>query len=493
MMDEHECLDCGHHWHVGEADNADRRQHQIDQPHTDLGNTRRMVADHGYDLRHAPQWGSWLTWDGHRWTEDVTGEVYRRAKAVVDAMLTQMATIEDAEARKQLHKWWQQSQAASRIDAMVHLAKTEPGIPVRIDEMDGDQWAINTESGLVDLRTGGITVAERRHLVTKLAPVTIDPMATCPTWEWFVDWAMRGDVELVGFLQRAVGYSLTGTVGEQVLFFLHGGGANGKSTFLTVLQRMLGDYAAAAEPDLLLTTQGDRHPAGIADLLGRRLVVVQETDEGRRLAEATVKVLTGGDTIKARRMRENFFEFRPTHKLWMAANHRPRVRGTDHAIWRRIMLVPFLATVAPDQQDQRLLDKLLAEMPGIMQWALAGCRQWVAEGLRPPAAVLEATRDYRTGEDHVGRFIEECCLLDEHLSVSAHHLRQAYEAWCAEAGERPWSAKAVAPHLTDRGCTLDRTKSARVWRGISTAWGVGGGSGGRSDGYRDASPDEGPF
>lgn len=441
----------------------------LGQPYTDLGNTRRMVADHGHDLRYAPQWGTWLVWEGARWREDITGEANRRAKAVVDGMLTQMATITDDDARKALFKWWQRSQGAARIDAMVHLSRTEPGIPVRVDEMDGDPWLLNTASGAVDLRTGEIHDADRRAMVTKLAPVEVRPGSACPTWEWFIDWAMQGDHELVEFVRRAVGYSLTGTVGEQCLFFLHGGGANGKSTFLSVLQRMMGDYAASAEPDLLLATTNERHPAGVADLLGRRLVIVQEADEGRRLAEATVKLLTGGDTIKARRMRENFFEFRPTHKLWMAANHRPSVRGTDHAIWRRIRMIPFLAQVSPDDQDPTLLDRLLAEMPGILQWAIAGCHEWAQGGLRPPPAVLAATQEYRTEQDHVGRFLDECCTIADGLAITARDLRTAYEAWCTENGERAWSAKAMAPHLVDRGCEPQRGGggTSRFWRGLA--------------------------
>ncbi len=454
-----------------ERDPDDDTAPGIAQPYTDLGNTRRLVADHGHDLRYAPQWGTWLVWEGTRWREDITGEATRRAKAIVDGMETEMATIHDDDARKALHKWWQRSQAAARIDAMVHLSRTEPGIPVRVDEMDADPWLLNTASGALDLRAGTLTDLDRRAMVTKLAPVTVESESACPTWEWFVDWAMKGDEELVAFVQRAVGYSLTGTVGEQCLFFLHGGGANGKSTFLSVLQQLMGDYAASAEPDLLLATQGDRHPAGVADLLGRRLVVVQETDEGRRLAEATVKLLTGGDTIKARRMRENFFEFRPTHKLWMAANHRPSVRGTDHAIWRRIRMIPFTASVSPDEQDPTLLDRLIEELPGILQWALTGCRQWRTGGLKPPAAVLAATQDYRTEQDHVGRFLEECCTLAEGLTITARDLRTAYEAWCTEAGERPWSAKAMAPHLIDRGCEQQRGSNGgpRLWRGIALA------------------------
>lgn len=442
-----------------DADPAIPGQH----PFSDLGNARRLVDDHGHDLRYAPQLGTWLAWDGRRWAEDVTGEADRRAKAVVDGFYTQLATLAGEESRKKLAAHWMRSQAAPRLEAMVRLARTEPGVPVTVAELDADPWLLNTETGAIDLRTGEITCGERRLLVTKLASITVDPAAQCPTWRWFLDWAMRGDEQLVGFLQRAVGYSLTGSVGEQCLFFLHGSGENGKSTFLNVLQRLAGDYALAAEADLLLATTHERHSTGIADLVGRRLVVVQETDDGRRLAEATVKQLTGGDTIRARRMRQDNFEFRPTHKLWMAANHRPMVRGTDHGIWRRIRMVPFEAAVAPGERDPGLLDRLLTELPGILNWALEGARQWLADGLRPPDAVLQATQEYRTEQDHVGRFVADICTLAPTVCVSAKDLRTAYEAWCEENGERAWSAKAMAPQLVDRGCE-------RVQAGRSKAW-----------------------
>lgn len=450
---------------------GDEPQHLDQQPFSDLGNARRLIAEHGHDLRHAPQLGHWLAWDGMRWAEDVTGEAHRRAKTVVDGMLTQMATLVDSDDRKKLFGHWMKSQSAPRLAAMVEVARTEPGVPVLVAELDADPWQLNTTAGVVDLRTGEVHPAERRALVTKLAPARPDPAAGCPTWLAFLEWAMQGDDELVGFIQRAVGYSLTGRVDEQVLFFLHGHGENGKSTFLNVLQAMLGDYAIAAEPDLLIASQGDKHSTGIADLVGRRVAVVQETEEGRRFAEATVKQLTGGDVVRARRMRKDFFEFRPTHKLWMAANHKPNVRGTDHAIWRRIRLIPFTASLAPGQKDERLLDKLLAELPAITAWALEGCLTWQRDGLRPPAVVIEATQEYRTEQDHVGRFIEDVCVLDAEQCVAARELRKAYEAWCEENGERPWSAKAMAPQLVERGC--ERFKVGRenesTWVGLALA------------------------
>lgn len=443
--------------------------------YTDLGNARRLVDAYGDTLRYAPQLGAWLTWDTARWREDITGEAQRRAKDTVDAMFTEIAAGGmDRDEAKALAAHWNRSQAAPRLEAMVHLARTEPGIPVLVGNLDADHWALNTLDGVIDLRTGQLAPHDRNALHTKLAPVHYNPTATCPTWQWFIDWAMRGDAELVGFIQRAIGYSLTGDVREQVLFFCHGTGENGKSTMLNVLQELIGDYAVAAESELLLASDHAKHPTGLADLLGGRFVVAQELEDGRRLAEALVKQLTGGDVIKARRMRQDFFTFWPTHKLWMAANHKPGVRGTDHAIWRRIRLIPFLATVEPGKRDENLPAKLRAELPGILNWAIEGCLEWQRDGLKAPPAVLAATTAYRAEQDHVGRFLAECCELAPDASVSAKELRSTYEAWCDENGERPWSAKAIGAQLADRG--LDRVKTGRTntytWLGLQIADGV---------------------
>ena len=437
-----------------------------DQPYTDLGNARRLVAAHGHDLRYAPELGAWLIWDGTRWAEDVTLEVNRRQKAVVDAMFTQLATVVGQERRKRLFSHWQRSQASARLTASVEVARSEPGVPVLVRQLDSDPWALNTLSGLIDLRTGALSGHERHALVTKLAPVHVEPDAGCPTWEWFVDWAMGGDAELIGFLQRAIGYSLTGTVGEQVLFFCHGDGENGKSTFLNVIAKLLGDYSWTAESDLLLAAEHSRHSTGVLDLAGRRFVVAQELDEGRKLAEAMVKKLTSHEAISARRMRQDNVEFLPTHKLWMAANHKPGVRGTDHAIWRRIRLIPFHARIAPGERDEHLPDRLNVELPGILQWALRGCCMWQQVGLQPPAAVAEATSTYRAEQDHVGRFLADCCEADEHATTTARDLRTVYEAWCAEQGEHAWSARAMGSHLTERGYERRQEGRSKAWTWI---------------------------
>lgn len=439
---------------------------------TDLGNARRLVAAAGADLRYVPEWGRWLAWDGHRWLRDVTGEVHRRAKAGVEHILAEAGEAPTQTRREKLAKWWMASQSAARLSSMVLLASTEAGVGVEVAQLDSHPMLLNVANGTVDLRTGRLHPSDPGQLLTKMAPVHYQPDATCPTFTRFIHQIAGGDDELVSFLQRAVGYSLTGLVNEQVLFFCHGGGSNGKTTLMTVLEEILGDYAIATAPNLLINTGDNEHPTAVADLVGVRLAVSQEVEEGRRLAETTVKQLTGGDTVKARFMRQDFFEFRPTHKLWLCANHRPFVRGTDHAIWRRIRLIPFGVTIADADQDKNLGTKLHDELPGILNWAVAGCLQWQHDGLGAPTAVEAATGAYRDENDIIGRFIEECCTVGEGFKTPARDLRESYVAWCEENGERPMSQRALAPHLHERG--LESAKDRRRhswWLGIAVVEG----------------------
>lgn len=439
-------------------------------PYTDLGNARRLVHAHGRDLRYSPQLGAWFAWEGKAWAEDLTGTVHRRAKDVVDAMLTEMAEMTNSDDKKALNKHWMSSMSAGSLAAMVTVAKTEPQIPIMIHDLDANPWLFNTTNGTIDLSDSSFKAHARGDLITKISPVDYDPEATCPTWEWFVSWAMQDDAQMIEFVQRAVGYSLTGSTAEQVLFFLNGGGENGKSTFLGVLQHILGDYAISAEADLLLATDNERHSTGLTDLVGRRFVVAQELDEGRRLAEATVKQLTGGDKVRARRMRQDFFEFEVDAKFWIAANHRPQIRGTDHAIWRRIRLVPFTATIA-GKKDPTLPSKLLAESAGILNWALEGLRKWRDDGLGESATVTEATNSYRADQDHLGLFIDESCVIHPDTYCSARELRTVYEKWCEENGERPWGVRKVGNRLTERGFGREKRGHANtyVWLGIGIA------------------------
>ncbi|MGE0607124.1 MAG: phage/plasmid primase, P4 family [Pirellulales bacterium] len=431
---------------------------------SDLGNAQRFVAQHGADLRYCYPWGKWLAWDGRRWRMDDTGEVERRAKATVRSMYAEAQALPDAE-RQALVKHALECERAARVRSMIDLARSE--LAVLPAALDCDQWLLNCPNGTVDLRTGEARPHDRADLLTKLCPVAYDPDAATFVWDGlFLERVFAADWQLVGFVQRLLGYCLTGSVREQVLPILWGIGANGKSTLLGVMLDLLGgDYAMKAAPDLLMV-KGDAHPTERADLHGKRLVVAIETDDGKRLAEALVKDLTGGDRIRARRMREDHWEFAPTHKLILATNHRPTIRGTDHAIWRRIRLVPFNVVIPDDQQDKTLPDRLRGELPGILAWCVQGCLAWQRDGLGLPDDVREATAEYRQHQDVLGAFLNECCLLGDGLRCKASTLYAAYIDWCKATGERPAKQREFGSTMTERG--FDRFANNGTWyRGLT--------------------------
>lgn len=337
---------------------------------------------------------------------------------------------------------------------------------VGVEQFDADPWLLNVANGTIDLRTGELREHRREDLLTKLCPVPFDPDATCPTFEGFLD-RILPDPEVHAFVQRAVGYALTGSTREQVLFILWGGGANGKTTLVEALLAVLGDYGLMTPTDTIAARRETSIPNDVARLRGARFVGAIETDENRRLAEARVKQLTGSDTISARHMRAEWFDFKMSGKLFLATNHKPVIRGTDYAIWRRIRLVPFTITIPDDEKDGALPDKLLAEAPGILRWAVDGCAAWQHEGLGAPEAVSVATDDYRTEQDVLGEFIRDCCSTHPDASCTAAELYDAFADW---HGGRPMNKKTFGLRLQERGFEPSRRyrdgRQQRCWDGI---------------------------
>jgi len=429
---------------------------------TDLGNAQRMVARHGANLRYCHPWKRWFVWGGARWAQDDTAQVRRWAKDTVRAIYAEASRLPDEDRRKAVAKHALRSESDQKLRAMAALTESEPGIPVLPNQLDRQPWRLNVLNGTLDLRTGELLPHERADLMTKLAPVGYDPDATCPLWLAFLDRVMDSNEMLIRFLQRAVGYSLTASTVEQCFLILYGTGANGKSTFLQTVSAMAGDgYARQTPIETLLVRQGRGIPNDIARLQGARLVTAQEAEEGQRLAESLVKQLTGGDRVAARFLHAEFFEFEPQFKIWLATNHKPAIKGTDYAIWRRIRLVPFTVTIPEAEQDKDLGTKLLAELDGILAWAVRGCLDWQRDGLGTPSEVIKATQVYRDESDVVGRFLEACCVQTENTRARAGALYKAYKAWCEESGERPISGTRFGLRLTERG--LDKVKTTHVF------------------------------
>jgi P4 family phage/plasmid primase-like protien len=440
-----------------------------DGPHsytlTDLGNAERFVAQHGANVRYCYPWGRFLVWTGARWERDEAGKVYRLAKETVRSIYQEAAEAENETRRKALAQHATRSEAETKIKAMLELAKSE--IPVSPEELDAAPWLLNAPNGTVDLRSAELRPHRREDLITKIAPVEYDPDAAAPTWEAVLRRALPSE-ELRRFFKRVCGYALCGDVSEHILLVLYGTGANGKSTILNALLSAVGDYGMQAAPDLLVAKKG-AHPTEVADLFGMRLVASIEVEDGRRLAESLVKQLTGGDKVRARRMRQDFWQFDPTHTVFMAVNHRPEIRGTDTAIWRRIRLIPFTETIPPAEQDKKLPQKLEHERAGILRWAVEGCLEWQREGLQAPAEVRKATGQYRSEMDVIGAFLQDECEVGTDLKEPFTTLYKRYEEWCEEGGERAETRRKFNARLKERGQFEARRSGpggANEWHGL---------------------------
>lgn len=427
---------------------------------TDAANGDRFVRRHGENVRFVPEWG-WIVWTGKRWEAD---DLAARELALEAARgIHDEATAADGTGeQKAIADWARKSQQAQRLQAMLWCA--EPALKARSAEFDRQTLLLPVANGTVDLRTGELHPHRREHMATRLAPVYFDAGTACPVWLRFLERVVP-DEEVRDFLQRLVGYSLTGSTGEQVLAFLYGNGRNGKSVFLETIAAVLGDYHTATRIETLSVSRGGGIPNDVAALAGARLVTVSETPEGSRLNESLVKDLTGGDTIQARFLRREFFQFQPQFKLWIRGNHKPQIRGTDDGIWRRMLLVPFTVQIPSDEVDPTLSARLRDELPGILAWAVRGCLAWQERGLRAPRTVVAAVQEYRTEMDQLGEFLEDRCVITPDAHAPARDLYAAYKEWCLDSGHQPVSTTRFGLALGERGFIKRKPKTI-VWHGI---------------------------
>lgn len=435
---------------------------------TDAGNGERFAHRHGSVFRFDHDQGRWLRSDGRRWALDACRSVVAAAIATARSMYSEAAGAgRDEAARLAAHA--HRSESAGRLKAMLELASVNAQIARCTRDFDRDPMLLNVANGTVDLRTGEMYAARQGDLLTKLAPVAFDPAVTCPTWIAFLTWAFRSDTEVLDWVKQICGYTLTGRVDAQAWFFLHGQGRNGKTTFLEALERILGDYATRAMPDLLLAKALDQHPTELADLQGSRMVLCIEPDLGRRFRDGLLKALTGESRLKARRMHRDPFTFDVTSKLFVAANYKPEVRDASDGFWRRVQLVPFEAQVEDGDANPVLGEKLHAEAPGILAWCVQGCLAWQQLGaLLRPASVAGATQAYRDEQDHLRRFVDEACLVAPRAWAASGAVFAEYTRWCARSGEEPLSRLLFAQLLERQaGICPRRTKTARGWQGLA--------------------------
>lgn len=426
---------------------------KVKYPLTDLGNARHFVKMFQADVRYCPTFKSFFTWQNGTWLQDTDGAAMRLAKEFADHKLHSAGKKEVSHALT--------TQSSARLNALLDLVKSEPGIPVASDLLDADPWLFAVKNGVIDLRTGNLRDSRREDLLTKQSPIEFDPNAQCPLFLEFLTRIMQDNEEMVSFLQRFVGYTLTGLTREQALALCYGTGANGKSTLFKALSGIMGPHGIACSFDMLMIKKnGGGIPNDIARLRGARYVSASEAEEGARLAESLVKQLTGEDTISARFLFGEFFDFVPSFKLWLACNHKPTLRGDDPAVWRRLLLIPFNAFIPPAERDKDLNIKLCAEYPGILAWAVRGCLAWQENGLQAPDMVRVATEEYKAELDWIGRWLDECCLQGGVRSAQAAELYQSYRDWVERNGGIALSSTRFGIKLTERGFT--KTKNGVI-------------------------------
>jgi putative DNA primase/helicase len=411
----------------------------------------------------------WLIWGEHHWREDEDGALRRYAKNAARQREVLARPLEEKEHEKQ-RIWAFESESRSRLDATLILAQSEVLLADAGTEWDADPWLLGVPNGVVDLRAGGLRVGRQNDKITVVTKATFDAQASCPRWHRFLNEIFEGDTELIDYVWRAVGYSASGHTSEQCLFLCHGRGANGKSTLLETLRFALGEYAYNTPFSTLELQSRSSIPNDVAALAGRRLVVSSETNESSRFNEARVKALTGGDTITARLLYKEFFEFGPTAKYWLALNHVPSVKDDSHGFWRRVRLIPFLHKFEGQEQNMRLTAELQGEAPGILAWMVSGCLEWRRRGLASPQQVKSATESFRQLMDAVGEFIEDECVLDTGAEVSSADIWTSYLDYCNENREQPpLTRKEFSARLEAKGLSRARTddrKRTRIWKGI---------------------------
>ena len=412
---------------------------------TELGNAERIAYEYGHVIKFVNDIG-WFIWDGKRWRIDTKKEIERITAKV-------LRSLNKSEDESEM-KWARMCERRNvRMNSIKDLM---PLVPGERAEFDKHKYLLNVENGIVDLKTGKLQQHARELGLTKITNIAFDENAKCPEWMNFLDQIFQGDKELAEYMQRLIGYSLTGEISEQIMVFLIGGGSNGKSTFINIIKDIMGDYGRQAKSDTFIKKKETGANNDIARLVGSRFVSAIESEDGEQLSEAFVKQITGGEPVLARFLRQEFFEFIPEFKVFFTTNHKPVIKGVDEGIWRRIRLIPFNLQLPKEKRDKKLPEKLSLEMPGILNWAIEGCLKWQQSGLKDPAIVMKATGDYKEEMDILGPFMFECCFKREDVQIEAKELYEVYANWCFRNGEHQLKNRAFYRILETQGFKRER-------------------------------------
>ncbi|MEK5070820.1 phage/plasmid primase, P4 family [Sporosarcina sp. FSL K6-1508] len=411
---------------------------------TELGNAERIAYEYGHTIKYVGDTG-WLIWDGKRWRYDTKKEIERITNKVLRGLYKSDDEMEI--------KWARMCERRNiRMNSIKDLM---PLVPGEREDFDRHKYLFNMENGILDLKTGKLQPHDRELNLTKITNVEFDPKAECPTWMLFLNQIFKGDIDLIEYMQRLVGYSLTGDISEQGMYFLVGGGSNGKSTFVNTIKKIMGDYGLQTNSDTFIKKKSDGANNDIARLASSRFVSAVESEEGEKLQESLVKTITGGEPILARFLRQEFFEFLPEFKVFFTTNHKPIIGGVDDGIWRRVKIIPFTLNLKPHERDKKLEEKLTLEMPGILNWVLEGCLKWQKSGLKEPRVVAEATGNYKEDMDILAPFLSETCYViepkNESIRIEAKELFNIYDRWCFGSGERALGNRSFYRMLETKG------------------------------------------
>jgi putative DNA primase/helicase len=404
---------------------------------SDFGNATRFITDFKLDIRYCPPMRSWLYWDRTRFRPDDSGQILRLVARSVERYRYTADEMSDHDEAMNVRKWGSTSESRSRLESCEKIAQSDPRVTVYPWQLDSDRFLLNVQNGVIDLREGVLKKHDRKYLQSQIADVSYDPDAKCPIFDQFLARISGGDPEWVSFIHRLFGYSLTGSTEEERLFLLHGSGQNGKTKLLEIIGEILGDYGQTADFDTFLESDSDRIRNDIARMQGKRLITASEPSRKKALDESVVKQMTGGDTLTARFLNKEFFEFTPSHTIVMATNDLPQVSGIDQGIWRRLVVVQFPVNITDQERDNKLLDKLQKEKSGILNRLVQGCLDWQKSGLEMPASVTQASADYRAEADSVWAFVQDACEQIPGSYVVVSELRTAYDAWCKTHGKTP--------------------------------------------------------